>query len=301
MIFAKLENITTMHKTITNKEISMFNVLLVSLGIISIIYISYKLDYRHSNSATSHKHSVVYRTVKLDANLKNGHSLSDLSLDLKQIKISLNAVNNDLKLYTYSLANQTNLKTNQSNSVSGIKNKIVKQKQALSLASQQLADLDKLNQTQINNLTSSYNLISLNIKNADNMLADKGAMVSNQVNSLSSSVSNFAIELNLLKVLNDQQVCEGLLDQLVAKLKISVYQASLQGVSATNLQADVTTIKGDLSLATGLSNKTVNYVINNDTYSQLDNKKYMVIINTTNRDLEAAINASQIILHTLTL
>jgi len=284
---------------ITEKEISFFNVVLIVVALMAIIYISIKLSADNTQTIANNSHNPQIHYVKLATTLRGGDTINNLKADISQIDTSINQVNNDLKLFKLSVANNVKLNSNSSNIVSKLTSTTNQQQQMLMSENKQLTDLVNLDAAQINDLHSSYNLISTKLNNINSSLVNKHTAVSYQMIDLESLESKFAIQLNLVKVINDQQVCETLLNQLLERMRLAVNQATVQGVSATNLGADLTTLHGDIVLASNLSNPNLVAIINHGLNGDLTNNKYQIVIGATNRDLLAAVNAANTIITNL--
>jgi len=281
-------------KTISEREINYINLFLGIIILLSGLYIGYKLSASKGNIKPKAS-SVIEK--RLATNIGGGFGVSALQVDMKLLSRAIDQENQDQNLATKALnvKKPNNLFSSPSQAELEINHRLA----LLDLSLQELKVLTKLNKTQVTTLKNNVDLLILTLRAIKQDLLSKGAQAIALLNDQYINTQMTVAQVDLVKVADDQQVSEQLLNQLRAKLAQAIQIAAVQGVAATNLQADLTTINGDVVLGTVLSKQIENTLASTSQVSSARLTYDNSILLTAKRDIVAASVAAQTIINDL--
>ena len=291
-------------KRINQWEFNSINLVLGLLIFLSVFYVGYRLDNNKKNNYQVNPQTIT--ETQLPINLPKGYdNTASLNKDLSIINRSIKQQVIDQSLVNQGFSNKNKTITsgsgNSSISITIASNELKRRLNLVKLVDSEIASTRELSVNQTSLLVSYIGPIknSLNVLDQKLNLKDVGVVI-DKLNSQDKIFEERLIQTELIKVSDDQQVSELLLKQLSNILVKSIAMAKVQGVAVTDLQADLTTVNGDLYSSTAISKPMETYLA---TSTQPILIKQLTIdnarIETASRDILAAVNAANMIIKAL--
>ncbi len=281
-------------KSISDREFSFINLVLGIIILLSTVYISLSLTNNSQNGTIN-----PVRENRLNLNISAGYTSISYANDLKIINKSIDQENIDQNLVAKGLSPKNYL-MKVSYGVIGNTTKLVYQEKIIQLLEQEINSSTQLSKTEVSRLTAQVQQLNSNLTLIKAMLSSSNHLQNSLLQKENNIFPLQVYRLELLKIADDQQASEIEISKLSKVFVGAINSAAYQGVNVTNLNADLTTVNGDITYGRNISSSIESYLANLSTLPSM--KKYQLLNNqlaTGKRDILAALNAAKAIINNL--
>lgn len=281
---------------ITEREYNLVNITLGVLILASLSYIGLVLS-RPSTPKESAKPR--YNESRLSLTISPSLTTTGFNQDLGAINQSIQIANQDKSLAETGL----NYKSYQ---LAGLVNTAIELSRRLNLTALMGSELNgatQLTTTQLASLSHSVNVLRNQLNKYLTLVNNSSVpgAFNRAYDMLNAQYPAFSVllpRIEMIKFADDQQVNEIRLGELAAKLPTAIIAAGVQGVTTTDMYADLTTLSSDVSAGRSISLEVENSFLSaQSTITAM--KTAMLRLDSAQRDIAAAFNAAQTIVNDL--
>ena len=276
-----------------DKEYNIINVLLSIIILLSVAYIGVRLN-NNQPTITSR----LPRETKLPLTLSADWTTAALTNELKIINTAVDQQKLDQALVNKSFNDQRYQLRDNYYQLSSAVIEINSREKILEQAELEIKATTQLTPSQTKGLLNQLATQVLLLDYINKTTTFKNNNVNQKLKFEYPSFAQNVDQAGLIKVADDQQASEELLNKVANNLSLAISSASVQGVLVTNFQADLTTLTSDIKAAHGLSNSYEQSLVNSSlSINQLEQVNKTLI--TSQLDIMAAINAATTIVQGL--